>query len=159
MVAFLFIISNGLSGFGGSIYNTLGATYIDDNVKKSKAPMLFCISSFVQLLAPAIGYTMASFFLKLYVAPDLHPKITDEDPRWIGAWWIGYFVFGIILLAVAPIISTFPKMLPREAERRKEENAKLTDGEKIPAKAHQSFTESVQGELSLSWEIKLKVLL
>jgi hypothetical protein len=78
----IFAFSSGLGGVGGAIYSTLGATYIDDNVKKSQAPMLFCIASFIRLLAPAIGFNMASYFLKIFVAPNLKPQIKDDDPRW-----------------------------------------------------------------------------
>lgn len=117
----LFALSSALAGCGGAIYGILGATYIDDNVKKSQAPLLFCIASFVRLLGPALGYNMASYFLKFYVQPDLHPKINDEDPRWIGAWWIGYMFFTVSMLVLAPLISMFPKTLPRAALRRKQE--------------------------------------
>lgn len=30
-----------ISGFGGSLYYTLGVSYMDDNIKKSKTPALF----------------------------------------------------------------------------------------------------------------------
>lgn len=146
IVALLFIVSNGIAGFGGAIYSTLGATYIDDNVKKSKAPMLFCLSSFVRLLAPAIGYTMASYFLKFYVAPDLHPKITDEDPRWIGAWWLGYFVFGVVMMIAAPIICTFPKILPRAALRKKQEETKVRNFN-CDKNTEENFSSSVKGSI------------
>lgn len=80
----LFALSQAIAGFGGAIYTCLGSVYIDDNVKKSKAPIMLCLSRFVHLLASAAGYSMASFCLKYYISPSLHPKITDEDPRWIG---------------------------------------------------------------------------
>lgn len=117
----LFALSYAIAGCGGAIYGILGTTYIDDNVKKSQAPLLFCISSFVRLLGPALGYNLASFFLKFYVQPDLHPRINDEDPRWVGAWWVGYIVFAILMFALAPLICMFPKVLPRAALRKKNE--------------------------------------
>lgn len=121
ITAIIFVIAWGIEGCGGAIYFALGTTYIDDNVRKSQAPLLFCIASFVRLLAPAFGYSLASYVLKIFIAPSLHPKINDEDPRWIGAWWIGYIVFAIIMFTLAPIICTFPKILPRGALRKKEE--------------------------------------
>lgn len=122
--ALLFALSSALAGVGGAIYSTLGTTYIDDNVKKSKAPMLFCISSFVRLLAPALGYNMASFFLKYFVTPDLHPKIKDDDVRWVGAWWMGYIVFAVSMLVLTPVMCMFPKTLPRAEHRRKMKKTK-----------------------------------
>ena len=41
------------------------------------------------MLGPCIGYALASFCLKLYISPSLHPTIDNKDPRWLGAWWLG----------------------------------------------------------------------
>lgn len=121
VAAILFVISSCIDGVGWSIYYTLGSVYIDDNVKKSKAPLMLCLSSFVRLLSPALGYSLASYSLKLYVVPTLHPLITDDDPRWIGAWWVGHAVLGFLLLIMAPFICAFPKTLPRAALRNKQQ--------------------------------------
>lgn len=43
----------------------------------------------IRLFGPTIGFLMSSYALKLYVDPYLTPNINNEDPRWIGAWWIG----------------------------------------------------------------------
>lgn len=140
----MFILSAAIGGFAGAIYTTLGAVYVDDNVKKSKAPMLLCLASFVRLLAPALGYSVASYCLKFYVTPGLHPKINDEDPRWIGAWWIGYVVFALVLFLLAPIMATFPKTLPRAALRKKYESLKMKS-EKTIEKGDDSKS-SLKGE-------------
>lgn len=94
---------------------------MDDNVKKSKAPILLCLSHFAKLVSAAMGYSLASYCLKFYVTPSLHPTITDEDPRWIGAWWIGYVLMATAMFVLAPIICMFPKILPRAALRKKQE--------------------------------------
>ena len=121
MITVLFVISAAIEGFGGAIYNALGPVYIDDNCQKAKVPMLLCLSSFIKLLAPAIGYSLASMCLKIFIDPSLHPRVSDKDPRWIGAWWIGKLFFALVLLFFAPILATFPKTLPRAALRKKEE--------------------------------------
>ena len=37
----------------------------------------------------------------------------DEDnPLWIGAWWIGFVVVGCVLLCVAPLMTLFPSIIP-----------------------------------------------
>lgn len=119
MTTALFVLSNAVAGVGGSIYFVLAPVYIDDNVKKSKAPIILSMSQLVRLFAPIFGYSLASYCLKIFIDPSLHPKIKDDDPRWIGAWWIGNVVFMFILLALTPIISLFPKVLPRAALRNK----------------------------------------
>lgn len=82
--------------------------------------MVFSVFSFLRLLAPAIGFNTASYFLQFYVAPGLHPTIKTNDPRWIGAWWAGYLVFAGITFLIVPLMAMFPKVLPRTAIRRKE---------------------------------------
>lgn len=81
-----FFVAQLVAGVGQSLKHTLGISYLDDNIKKSKAPALMSISYFIRLLGPALGYNIASVSLGIYVAPGLTPTITNKDPRWIGAW-------------------------------------------------------------------------
>lgn len=82
----------------------------------------------MRLLGPAFGYTLASACLKLYVAPHLTPVIDNKDPRWIGAWFIGWLIFALVLLIFAFAVSMFPKELPRAAVRRRIEEEKIKRG-------------------------------
>lgn len=93
----VFFLAQLVGGIGGSLYYTLGVSYIDDNVKKSKTPALISLSYFLRLLGPAIGYSLASVCLKLYISPTLHPTVTTTDPRWLGAWWLGWIILGAVL--------------------------------------------------------------
>uniref|UniRef100_A0A914V7A4 Uncharacterized protein n=1 Tax=Plectus sambesii TaxID=2011161 RepID=A0A914V7A4_9BILA len=39
-------------------------------------------------------------------------NIDESDPKWVGAWWIGFLIASILaMIAVFPILS-FPKVLP-----------------------------------------------
>lgn len=77
----LLFIAQLVSGVGGSLYYTLGVSYMDDNIQKSKTPALISFSYFLRMLGPAIGYGLASFALKFYISPTLTPTITTQDPR------------------------------------------------------------------------------
>lgn len=79
----ILFIAQLVSGVGGSLYYTLGVSYMDDNIQKSKTPALISFSYFLRMLGPAIGYGLASFSLKFYVSPTLTPTITMQDPRYI----------------------------------------------------------------------------
>ncbi|EDW57236.1 solute carrier organic anion transporter family member 74D [Drosophila virilis] len=114
----LLFVAQFISGIGGSLYYTLGVSYMDDNTKKSKTPALLSLSYFLRMLGPAIGYALASFCLRLYIAPQLHPVINNKDPRWLGAWWLGWLVMGGLLSCSGIFLSMFPKELPRAAARR-----------------------------------------
>lgn len=78
----LLFIAQLVSGVGGSLYYTLGVSYMDDNIQKSKTPALISFSYFLRMLGPAIGYGLASFSLKFYISPTLSPTITMQDPRY-----------------------------------------------------------------------------
>ncbi|KAJ8669937.1 hypothetical protein QAD02_001196 [Eretmocerus hayati] len=114
----LLFIAQLVSGIGGSLYYTLGVSYMDDNVQKSKTPALISFSFFLRMLGPAIGYALASFALKFYISPTLTPTINTDDPRWLGAWWLGWIILAILLFIFASILALFPKTLPRAAARK-----------------------------------------
>lgn len=56
------------------------------------------MSYFLRMLGPALGYTLASFCLKIYISPYLTPTINNLDPRWLGAWWLGWVLLGGCML-------------------------------------------------------------
>ena len=106
-------------------------TYLDNNIKNSKIPLIYSVFRFVRLLAPAIGLNTASYFLNFYVAPRLHPTINSSDPRWIGQWWGGYLVFAGISFVFVPFIAVFPRILPRAALRKKQEIESFVSSEEM----------------------------
>ncbi|KAJ1528035.1 hypothetical protein ONE63_007956 [Megalurothrips usitatus] len=107
-----------VSGIGGSLYYTIGVSYMDDNIKKDKTPALISFSYFLRMLGPCIGYALASVCLKLYISPTLTPTIDNTDPRWLGAWWLGWIVLAVLLFLFASVLGLFPRTLPRAAARR-----------------------------------------
>uniref|UniRef100_A0A1B6FLD6 Solute carrier organic anion transporter family member n=1 Tax=Cuerna arida TaxID=1464854 RepID=A0A1B6FLD6_9HEMI len=121
-----------ISGIGGSLYYTLGVSYMDDNTSRSKSPILVSISFFMRMLGPVIGYAMASFCLNLFISPTLTPTINKRDPRWLGAWWIGWLVIAALLSVFACIIALFPKTLPQPATKRLLAEEKIGAIKKVP---------------------------
>lgn len=120
-----------VAGVGQSLFYTLGAAYIDDNVKKSKTPALISLSYFLRLLGPAGGYALASFCLKIYISPELSPTIDNNDPRWLGAWWLGWLILAVSLFGFAFVMCMFPKQLPRAAVRQRIASERRKRGMKI----------------------------
>lgn len=86
----------------------------------------------MRLLGPALGYTLASFCLKIYISPDLTPVIDNKDARWLGAWWLGWILYAMILFSFSSFTYMFPKELPRAAVRRRIEKEKVKRGLKEP---------------------------
>ncbi|XP_027448533.1 solute carrier organic anion transporter family member 1C1 isoform X4 [Zalophus californianus] len=48
---------------------------------------------------------------------DDHVTITPKDPQWVGAWWLGYLIAGIVSLLAALPFWCLPKSLPRPRSR------------------------------------------
>ncbi|KFM82307.1 Solute carrier organic anion transporter family member 5A1, partial [Stegodyphus mimosarum] len=62
------------------------------------------------------GYLLSfheDYLLYNTVPPNLYPG----HPRWIGAWWAGFVICGILLLLVSIPYFAFPKVLLREKQR------------------------------------------
>ena len=41
-------------------------------------------------------------------------SITPEDPRWVGAWWVGFLIASALFLVAAIPISAYGAELPSE---------------------------------------------
>ena len=75
------------------------------------------------------GITKIHFKIKLVLRSD-DPGITRRDPRFIGAWWIGFTVIGIFLFFAALPMFLFPKQFKGANVKAKElkENLKGVKG-------------------------------
>jgi Organic Anion Transporter Polypeptide (OATP) family len=103
----IFFISNMIAATGSTLFSTLGVTYLDDNVRKEKAPLILSITNFMRMLGTPIGFAAASYCLKIYVASTMHPSIPNTDPRWIGAWWMGWFGLSAIAAVGALLLGKY----------------------------------------------------
>ena len=113
-----FAISNFFRGFGTSIYFTYGTPYLDDNVSKAKMPTFFAFIFAARIFGAPIGFYLSSRALKLYESPFARPAgLVETDPRWIGAWWIGFLVSGSLMLLLAIPLSLFPREFKKKPKR------------------------------------------
>uniref|UniRef100_A0A8C5IBV6 Solute carrier organic anion transporter family member n=1 Tax=Junco hyemalis TaxID=40217 RepID=A0A8C5IBV6_JUNHY len=108
---YVFILGQLLLGVGGTPLYTLGTSFIDDSVPKHKSSLYIGVGYAMSLLGPAIGYVNL-LFLNYFSST----KMDQDDPRWLGAWWIGFLAcFFAIWLLIIPF-SCFPKHLPGTAK-------------------------------------------
>lgn len=75
----------------------------------------------MRLLGPVLGYSLASYCLSLFINPFATPSITNQDRRWIGAWWLGWLLFASVMAFFSFVVAIFPKELPRSQLRKKVE--------------------------------------
>ncbi|XP_053860343.1 solute carrier organic anion transporter family member 4C1 isoform X2 [Vidua macroura] len=115
---YVFILGQLLLGVGGTPLYTLGTAFIDDSVPKHKSSLYIGVGYAMSLLGPAIGYVLGGQLLKVYIDIQIpkSTKVDQDDPRWLGAWWIGFLAcFFAIWLLIIPF-SCFPRHLPDSLE-------------------------------------------
>ncbi|XP_064620771.1 solute carrier organic anion transporter family member 4A1-like [Lineus longissimus] len=112
-----------LHGIGGTTLYTLGIIWLDDNVKLHQLPLYVGIMEGCSALGPAIGFVLGGLFLDFYVDFDIIDtnKLTlaNTDPRWVGAWWIGFMLSGILAILCSLVVYCFGWEMPEAAENRK----------------------------------------
>uniref|UniRef100_A0A8C3Y751 Solute carrier organic anion transporter family member n=1 Tax=Catharus ustulatus TaxID=91951 RepID=A0A8C3Y751_CATUS len=126
---YVFILGQLLLGVGGTPLYTLGTAFIDDSVPKHKASLYIGIGYAMSLLGPAIGYVLGGQLLKVYIDIQIpkSTKVDQDDPRWLGAWWIGFLAcFFAIWLLIIPF-SCFPRHLPGTAKIQAEKISETHD--------------------------------
>ena len=47
-----------------------------------------------------------------HVLPTCRVTLSPLDPGWVGAWWIGFVLSGVLLILTAIPLSLFPHELP-----------------------------------------------
>ncbi|CAN7989024.1 unnamed protein product [Ixodes hexagonus] len=117
-LVFLFA-GNFFNGLGGTAYYVIGTTYMDDNVKKKNSALYFGSLYAFRLMGPVVGFFLSSLCLSYPEDLSDNPDMRVEDPRWIGAWWVGYLVIGVgIFLSALPMFF-FPKKIRSKAAANK----------------------------------------
>ena len=111
-VYFIFILANILVGIGAAPLFTVGTSYIDDIFHPKRAPIWLGIFYTVAVVGPSLGFGLGGGFLTLYVDPWRDTVLEESDPGWVGAWWIGFVICGIISLLISILFFMFPKKYP-----------------------------------------------
>ncbi|XP_054243106.1 solute carrier organic anion transporter family member 1C1-like isoform X2 [Indicator indicator] len=93
------------------------------SLEKSQAKISAGCVQTVAIIGPIFGFLLGSLCAKLYVDigfVDLESvTITHKDVQWVGAWWLGYLIAGVISVLAGIPFWFLPKHLPKP-ERRKD---------------------------------------
>ncbi|XP_007420997.1 solute carrier organic anion transporter family member 1C1 isoform X1 [Python bivittatus] len=115
-------LGNLLRGIGETPIQPLGIAYIDDYTPEESAPFYIGCVQTVAIIGPIFGFLLGSLCAKLYVDIGFVDMgsipITHKDPHWVGAWWLGYLVAGLISILAAIPFWFLPKHLPRPETRK-----------------------------------------
>lgn len=121
---YVFFLGQLLHGAGAAPLYTLGVTYLDENLPVRSSSMYIGIYYAFAIVGPAVGYLAGGAFLNIYVdvnqVNSASVSITPNSPRWVGAWWIGFLISGLLAFVVAFPMCGFPTKLPGSEIFKKE---------------------------------------
>ncbi|XP_029964495.1 solute carrier organic anion transporter family member 1C1-like [Salarias fasciatus] len=147
-------LGNVLRGIGETPVQPLGISYIDDFATEENAALYVGCVQTISVVGPVFGYLLGSLCAKIYVDVGFVKmetiSITPADSRWVGAWWLGYLIAGVITLLSAIPFWFLPRSLPISGPRApekctQEQTSFIKDSpllkHKYPADEHTSFIE------------------
>ncbi|XP_053176600.1 solute carrier organic anion transporter family member 1C1-like [Scomber japonicus] len=146
------LLGNVLRGIGETPVQPLGISYIDDFASEENAALYVGCVQTISVVGPVFGYLLGSLCAKIYVDIGFVKMetitITPSDARWVGAWWLGYLIAGVITLLSAIPFWFLPRSLPMSGSRgpeKPEQTSFIKDSpfgkHKYPADEHASFLE------------------
>ncbi|XP_039498000.1 solute carrier organic anion transporter family member 74D [Drosophila santomea] len=109
----LIFVSQFVLGVGNTMYYSLGQTYLDDNTKKTNTPLMLAVAMALRMIGPVVGFFFGFISLNTFIDPTKTPLIDSKDPRWLGAWWLGWVILGTLMCLFSGLIGLFPKQLPK----------------------------------------------
>ncbi|KAH8267512.1 hypothetical protein KR018_006415 [Drosophila ironensis] len=109
----LIFLSQFVLGVGNTMYYSLGQTYLDDNTKKTNTPLMLSVAMALRMIGPVVGFLFGYISLNTFIDPSKTPLIDNKDPRWLGAWWLGWVILGTLMCLFSGLIGLFPKQLPK----------------------------------------------
>ena len=121
----VFILGNTLIGVGAASLFTIGTSYIDDIFRPKYTSICLGIFFTVAVIGPALGFGLGGAFLKVYVDPWKDTTLVESDSGWVGAWWLGFALGGVISILISILFFMFPEKYPN-SDFIQEERVKLS---------------------------------
>ena len=112
----LFIIGNMIIGCGASTLYTVGVGFIDDSTHPRYSSLYLSVFYIVTVVGPALGFGLGGLFLSFFVDPFTPTTLTSEDPQWVGGWWIGFVLTGVLSMLLSLQFFLYPRRLKGSKE-------------------------------------------
>ncbi|NWI55396.1 SO2B1 protein, partial [Calyptomena viridis] len=117
-VLLVMFVAQALLGIGGVPIQPFGISYIDDFASERNSPLYLGILFSVTVIGPGVAFMLGSAMLRFYVDIDkvsaAQVQLTNKDPRWVGAWWLGFLVAASLVALSAVPYFFFPREMPKE---------------------------------------------
>ncbi|NXN82026.1 SO2B1 protein, partial [Bombycilla garrulus] len=116
-VLLVMFVAQALLGIGGVTIQPFGISYIDDFASERNSPLYLGILFSVTVIGPGVAFMLGSAMLRFYVDIDkvstAEVPLTNKDPRWVGAWWLGFLVASSLVVLSALPYFFFPREMPK----------------------------------------------
>ncbi|CAG2102309.1 unnamed protein product, partial [Medioppia subpectinata] len=116
----MLVIGSALRGIGYTAYWVFGLAFVDDSISKKSSPLYMSLMCILKMIGPAGGFLLGSFCLKYYENPFFDPHVSSRDPRFIGAWWIGFIVIAVLLFIATLPMFLFPRQFKGASVKEKD---------------------------------------
>ncbi|XP_060066125.1 solute carrier organic anion transporter family member 4A1-like [Ylistrum balloti] len=117
---YMFYAAMVLMGAGTAPLYTLGTAFLEESVPVRSASFYLGIYYGCSVLGPAMGYILGGLLLNIYVDFDTvdtaSVTIDSTSSRFVGAWWVGFVVCGVLSVLISVPLSAFPAALPGSAK-------------------------------------------
>ena len=71
----------------------------------------------LNLLGPGFGHVFGAWTSTVYVdAGREKPTIPSDDPRWVGAWWLGPIIMSVVVALGSSLLFIFPRRMNAQGE-------------------------------------------
>ncbi|XP_075742023.1 solute carrier organic anion transporter family member 4A1-like [Rhipicephalus microplus] len=131
---FLLMLANAMHGIGSTPFYTLGVSYMDESVPTRTVSTYLGVFSCMGVMGLGFGFMASGFFLRFYVdvTRDVkHLGLTSGSAVWVGAWWIGFLLSGLVMLVISLSSMLFPKHMPSYYSLIEEKNTESHLGEHV----------------------------
>ena len=146
-----FMICNLLIGLGSSPINTLGTSFIWDNIRN--AHIYVGIVYVSGAVGPAIGFLVSGGLLRVYIHPDKDSILEVDDENYMGAWWLGFVVFGVVVILTALPLFLYPSKLQEEEESNSDNSPDQQEETRREKPSGMSYGESLWDIPKTIWRL------
>ncbi|XP_035689314.1 solute carrier organic anion transporter family member 4C1-like [Branchiostoma floridae] len=108
---YFFVFAQVTIGIGAAPLLTFGLDLLEKSAPPNQGGLYLGIMQISKGLAIAVGFLLGGQLLGFYIDVDkadpVPPAGGVSDPRWLGAWWLGFFIMGAALLFMSVIYGGF----------------------------------------------------
>ena len=117
---FIFVVAVILMAIGAAPLFPVGVAFIDDIVWPKKVSVYLGVFQSSIIIGPGIGYALGGGLLLRYVDPFASTPLKSTDPSFVGMWWPGFILLGVVMLLLSIPLLMYPREIPESILIRKE---------------------------------------